>query len=71
MKLRSKRVHATAAATDDRHRPITLCLGPGLGFDMDVDEARTLALALADAIIENRRRAADPAIARANDLPGL
>lgn len=36
-------------------RPVILGLGPGLTFEMTTDEARRLALDLADAIVQLRR----------------
>ncbi len=55
MRMRPKRIKAAVVTTDTPHRPIRLCLGPALGFDLELGEARELALALGDAYERPRR----------------
>ncbi len=52
MRLRPKRFTASVAVKADPRspRPITLRMGPALEFDFSLDEAHTLAVALAAAI---------------------
>lgn len=50
MRLRPKRFRSTVITYGTTARPITLTAGPGLQFDLELDEAARLAWALADAI---------------------
>lgn len=59
MRMRPKRFRAAVVTTDTPGRPIRLCLGPALGFDLELGEARRLAWALADAIEQAQRGGGD------------
>jgi hypothetical protein len=48
--LRPKRFRATVTISDTPRRPIVLTVNSGLQFDLELDEAHQLALALRDAI---------------------
>ena len=48
MRLRPKRFKAAVHLTDTPGRPIRLTLGPALGFDLDLEEAREFAVQLVD-----------------------
>lgn len=50
MRLRQKRLSPSVHVTEDPRRPITLTAGPALQFELELDEGRKLAWALADAI---------------------
>lgn len=56
MRMRPKRFRAAVTTSYTRGRPVRLCLGPALVFDLDTDEARELALALAAAVETVRNR---------------
>jgi hypothetical protein len=49
MRIRPKRFRATVITNGTTARPITLTAGPGLQFDLELDETRDLILALYDA----------------------
>lgn len=59
MRLRPKRFRAAVTATYTRGRPIRLTLGPALIFDVDLDEAHELAVALIEAVERVRQRGGD------------
>ena len=52
MRWRRRRLRATVSLQHGGDRPVILCLGPGLTFEMDINEGRRLAVDLADAIVK-------------------
>jgi hypothetical protein len=56
VRLRPKRFRASVIVTDTAARPITLTAGPGLQFDLALDETRDLILALGDAYDAAKQR---------------